>query len=65
MTKDCLNQLVLGLTLVCHNQLESDNADTYQRPGYVVTNLMVAYRVKVGHSKITLQLNVDNRLERT
>ncbi|WP_229427860.1 TonB-dependent siderophore receptor [Methylomonas albis] len=54
-----------GAGLVGVGERQGNIFNTYQLPGYVTVNLMTSYQMKVGSSKITTQLNVDNILDKT
>jgi iron complex outermembrane receptor protein len=43
---------------------EGDLANSYQMPGYVRWDLMAAYKTRVGKSRLTTQLNVNNILDK-
>ncbi len=55
--------LALGAGMVARGQREGDNENSFQLPGYATVNLMAAYTRKLGPSKVSLQLNVDNLLD--
>jgi iron complex outermembrane receptor protein len=42
----------------------TDQTNTVNSPGYATVDLLAAYHVKVGKSKVTTQLNVNNLLDR-
>ena len=42
----------------------TDQTNTVNSPGYATVDLLAAYHVKVGKSKVTVQLNVNNLLDR-
>ena len=42
----------------------TDQSNTVRSPGYATVDLLAAYHVKVGKSKITAQFNVNNLLDR-
>ncbi|WP_347987703.1 TonB-dependent receptor [Methylomonas sp. AM2-LC] len=54
-----------GVGIVARGERQGDNANSYQLPGYAILNLMTGYSWKVGASKISLQLNADNLLDKT
>jgi len=60
-----LRGLKVGAGMVARGQREGDNENSYQLPGYVLFNLMAGYSLPVGPSKITLQLNANNVLDKT
>lgn len=43
---------------------QGDLVNSYQMPGYVRWDLMAAYKTRVGKSKLTTQLNVNNILDK-
>lgn len=45
-------------------QREGDLANTYQLPGYVRWDMMASYHQPIGKSKLTVQLNVNNVLDK-
>jgi iron complex outermembrane receptor protein len=57
--------LKIGGGIVGRSQAEGDSANTFQLPSYVLTNLMLAYPIQYGRSKVHLQLNVDNLLDKS
>lgn len=59
-----LQGLTLGAGLVARGQREGNNQNDFQMPGYALVNLMGGYEFKVGKSKVTVQLNVDNLLDK-
>jgi len=56
--------LKLGAGIVARSQRQGDNENTFQLPGYALVNLVAGYGWKVGPSKVSLQLNVDNLLDK-
>jgi iron complex outermembrane receptor protein len=60
-----LRGLKLGAGVVARSQREGDNQNSYQLPGYALLNLMTGYSWNVGPSKLSLQLNADNVLNKT
>jgi iron complex outermembrane recepter protein len=48
--------------VVARSQQEGNNENTFQLPGYALVNMMAGYSWRVGPSKMSLQLNVDNLL---
>lgn len=59
-----LRGLKFGGGLQVRDQREGDNANSFQLPGYATVNLLASYSMKVSHSKVTTQLNVDNLLNK-
>ncbi len=57
--------LKLGAGVVARSEREGDNANSFQLPGYAIGNLLVGYERKVGPSKVTVQLNVENLTDKT
>jgi iron complex outermembrane receptor protein len=60
-----LRGLKFGAGVVAASQSQGDFANDYQIPGYATVNLLTSYALKVGKSKVTLQLNLDNLLDKT
>ncbi|MGQ0594801.1 MAG: TonB-dependent siderophore receptor [Gammaproteobacteria bacterium] len=56
--------LQLGAGLIARGPREVDNANSFELPGYATVNLMAGYQWKVGPSKLSVQLNVDNLLDK-
>ena len=56
--------LQLGAGLIYRGRREVDNPNTFDLPSYVTVNLMAGYQWKVGPSKVSVQLNVDNLLDK-
>ena len=65
LQKGSLRGLKFGAGTVARGQREGDNANSYQIPGYAIFNLMTSYSWKLGPSKLSLQLNADNLLDKT
>jgi iron complex outermembrane receptor protein len=59
-----LQGLKMGAGIVARGQREGNNENDFQMPGYALVNLMTGYEFKVGKSKVTAQLNVDNLLDK-
>lgn len=59
-----LRGLKFGAGVVGSTQRQGDTANTYQLPGYATVNLLASYTKKIGKSKVTAQLNVDNLLDK-
>ncbi|WP_157385896.1 TonB-dependent siderophore receptor [Methylosarcina fibrata] len=59
-----LRGLKFGSGVVIRSESEADVDNTVQLPGYATVNLMGGYGWKVGHSKVSLQLNVNNLLDK-
>jgi iron complex outermembrane receptor protein len=53
-----------GAGIFAQSQREGDQANDFQLPGYARTDLMTSYDFKVGTSRVSLQLNVDNLFNR-
>jgi len=47
------------------SQRQGDEANDYQLPGYVTWNLMLGYGLKVGPTRVSAQLNIDNLIDKT
>lgn len=60
-----LHGLKVGAGVQAVDEREIGYTETAQAPGYVTANLMVSKRWKVGVSRLTTQLNVDNLLDQT
>ncbi|MGZ8171656.1 MULTISPECIES: TonB-dependent siderophore receptor [Methylobacter] len=60
-----LRGLKLGGGVVAASQSQGTNANNFQLPGYATMNLMASYGMKVAGSKVTLQLNANNLLDKT
>ncbi len=52
-----------GLGGVAVGSRQGDNQNTFQLPGYGRLDAMVAYTQRVGQSKLTAQLNINNLLD--
>jgi iron complex outermembrane recepter protein len=59
-----LQGLKFGAGVVAKSQQQGNSENSFQLPGYALVNLMTSYEFKVGKSKITTQLNVDNLLDK-
>jgi len=53
-----------GLGTVIVGQREGDAANTYQLPGYVRMDAMLAYIQPLGKTRLTAQINVNNLLDK-
>lgn len=60
-----LNGLTLGGGATAIGNRKGDFDNSYTLPGYAVFNLMAGYKLKLGGSRASLQLNVDNLLDKT
>lgn len=60
-----LQGLKFGGGIYTASQAQGTNANTFELPGYVTLNLMTSYGMKIGKSKVTAQLNVNNILDKT
>ncbi|MGR8931890.1 MAG: TonB-dependent siderophore receptor [Gammaproteobacteria bacterium] len=56
--------LKLGAGLIARGQAEGNVANDFQIPGYILINLMAGYAWKMNHSRISLQINLDNLLDK-
>jgi iron complex outermembrane receptor protein len=59
-----LNGFSLGSGVYVAGQREGDNENTLQLPGYARWDAMAAYRFKLGETRLTAQLNVNNILDK-
>lgn len=50
----------IGAGVLGIGEREGNPANTYQLPKYVIGNLMASYRLKVGATRVSAQLNVNN-----
>jgi iron complex outermembrane receptor protein len=55
-----LRGLRFGAGVVGVGERQGDPGNNYQLPEYVIGNLMASYRVKVGPTRMSAQLNVNN-----
>ncbi|MGH8472614.1 MAG: TonB-dependent receptor domain-containing protein, partial [Gammaproteobacteria bacterium] len=46
------------------SQREGENENTFQLPGYTIVNLMAGYQWKAGPSRVTVQFNIENLLDK-
>lgn len=60
-----LHGLKVGGGVVGASQSQGANDNSFQLPGYATLNLMASYGMKVAGSKVTLQLNANNLLDKT
>jgi iron complex outermembrane receptor protein len=60
-----LRGIKFGAGAVAQGQKQGESGNTYQLPGFVTANLMASYQIKVGGTKVTTQLNIDNLLDKT
>jgi iron complex outermembrane receptor protein len=60
-----LRGLIFGAGLIVRDQRQGDNANSFQLPGYATANLMAGYSWKVGRTKLSTQLNVNNLLDKS
>ncbi len=60
-----LRGLKVGGGVIAASQSQGTNANNFQLPGYATLNLMASYGIKVAGSKVTLQLNANNLLDKT
>lgn len=56
--------LKFGGGVIVRSQQKVDIANTAQLPGYATVNLLASYGWKVGPTRVTAQLNVDNLLDK-
>lgn len=64
LQEGAMRGLKLGAGVLARSQSQGDIANAFQIPGYVVANLMAGYSWKQGPSRVSLQLNVDNLLDK-
>lgn len=60
-----LDGFSVGTGVYVAGQREGDNENTFQLPGYVRWDAMAAYRFRVGPTRMTAQVNVNNILDKT
>jgi iron complex outermembrane recepter protein len=60
-----LSGLKIGGGIVAASQSQGTDGNTFQLPGYVTMNLMASYGMDVGKTKVSLQLNANNLLDKT
>lgn len=60
-----LRGLNFGAGAYIVGEREGNNANDWQMPGYVRIDALIGYDWKVGKSKVTAQLNVNNLLDKT
>ncbi|ANE57318.1 TonB-dependent receptor domain-containing protein [Methylomonas sp. DH-1] len=60
-----LRGLKFGVGMQAVSQREIGFYETAQAPGYAIMNLMASKDWKVGQTKVTAQLNIDNLLDKT
>lgn len=53
-----------GVGVFAAGQRQGDNENTFQLPGYVRMDAMAAYRLRIGPSRVTAQLNIRNLLDK-
>jgi iron complex outermembrane receptor protein len=59
-----LQGLTFGGGAVMRSQRQGDVTNDFQLPGYVTMDLMASYKLKVGPSHVTFQLNAENLLDK-
>lgn len=59
-----LRGLSLGAGAYIVSQVQGDTGNTFQLPGYVRFDAFAAYAMKLGKSKLTTQINLDNFLDK-
>lgn len=52
-----------GAGVSARGQRQGDNEASFQVPGYVTVNMLAAYQLTLGSTKVTTQFNVDNLLD--
>lgn len=64
-TQGLLNSLNVGSGVNVVGQREGDNANSFELPGYVRWDVVAGYKWKVGKTELSVQLNVNNLLDKT
>jgi len=59
------NGLKFGAGVVAVDARQAADTHDYRLPGYVNTNIMASYDWKIGASKLTAQVNIDNLLDKS
>lgn len=59
-----LRGLKIGAGLVAVGERQGDSGNTFQLPGFVVANTMASYEWRMGMTKMTAMLNVNNVFDR-
>ena len=54
----------IGAGLVAVGERQGDPGNTFQLPGYVIANTMASYEWRMGRTKMTAMLNVNNVFDR-
>ena len=57
---ETLRGLKVGGGVTLRSKREGDLQNDFQMPGYAVFNLMTSYAMKIGKTRVTAQLNVNN-----
>lgn len=57
---EILRGLKIGGGVTLRSKREGDMENDFRMPGYAVFNLMTGYAMKVGKTRVTAQLNVNN-----
>lgn len=57
--------LSVGAGITARDQLEANDENTVQFPGYVLVNLSAGYATQIGPSKVSFQINADNVADKT
>ncbi|MDO9106825.1 MAG: TonB-dependent receptor [Methylovulum sp.] len=60
-----LSGFKFGAGAIAVDERQGRDTDDYQLPGYVTMNAMASYDWKIGASKFTAQVNIDNLLDKT
>lgn len=61
---DDANGWKVGGGMLAQSQRQADLANSLQLPGFAIVNLMAGYQQKVGNSKLTAQINLENVFDR-
>lgn len=59
-----LQGLSFGVGAYLASARQGDNANSYQLPGYVRADAMVSYLFKLGDTKLTTQVNINNMFDK-
>ena len=59
-----LRGLKIGAGIVAVGERQGDSGNTFQLPGYVIANTMASYEWRMGMTKMTAMLNVNNVFDR-
>lgn len=65
VTQGLLRGLNIGSGVFLIGKREGDNANSFELPGYVRWDALVGYRWRTSKTELSLQLNVNNILDKT